>query len=259
VLSNLVAVTTRFPFRHDARVASDATEIRGQIVVSGGAGFWCGTGGLALDCYALSLTGKAKPKVCFVPTASGDSAAFIAGFYDGLGPLCQPSHLALFLPPFTEPTATLGDQDMIYVGGGSTPNMLAIWRLHGVDEMLRNALERGAILYGSSAGALCWFESGVTDSLGLDGALRPLTNGLGFLRGSHCPHFDLPERRSSHLAMVRDGRLGDGIGVDDLAAAHYVDGVLHAVVSAADGATAHRVERGPDGDATATALPSRTL
>ena len=117
----------------------------------------------------------------------------------------------------------------------------------------------GAILYGSSAGGLCWFESGVTDSLGLDGTLRPLTNGLGFLRGSHCPHFDLPDRRSSHLEMVGDGRLGDGIGVDDFAAAHYVDGVLHAVVSAADGGPRTGSNAGRDSDTTATALPSRRL
>ena len=218
-----------------------------EIVVSGGAGFWCGREGLALDRYVLALTGKLRPRVCYLATAAGDSAEFIQGFYDHIGPLAEATHLPLFLPPFRDPAETLLAQDVIYVSGGSTSNMLAVWRLHGIDQLLLRAVDSGTILYGSSAGGLCWFDAGISDSLGFDGALRPLTNGLGLLAGSHSPHFDDGERRSRFEALIRDELLPAGVGIDEFAAAHYIDGQLCSTVSSVGTATAHIVRRQADG------------
>lgn len=227
-----------------------------QVVVSGGASFWWEPEGLALDRRVLALTGVERPRVCYMATASGDAEGFVRPFYERLGPHCEPTHLPLFLPPYRDPATTLAEQDLIYVGGGSTANLLAVWRTHGIDRLLRAALERGTILYGSSAGALCWFASGVTDSLGFDGVLRPLTDGLGFVAGSHCPHFDHDGRRDAYTAMVDDGRLPAGLAVDDLAVAHLVDGTVREVFAAAPSATAHQVAPTPGGPATVTPLPA---
>lgn len=212
-----------------------------QIVVSGGAGFWCGPDGLALDEYVLSLVERDRPRVCYLATAAGDSDEFIQGFYDNLGPICAATHLPLFLPPFSDPAATLGDQDVIYVSGGSTANMLAVWRLHGIDRILRRAFEAGTILYGSSAGGLCWFESGSTDSLGFDDVPRPMSDGLGFLDGSHCPHFDSEARRATYLEMISSHSLPDGIGIDEFAAAHFVNGRQERTVASVPEHTSHDV------------------
>jgi peptidase E len=217
--------------------------MRRQIVISGGAGFWI-DGGLALDEYALRLAGRPRPRVCYLATASGDAESYIDGFYRALGPQVEASHLSLFRPPAQPPGEMLGQADVILVGGGSTANMLAVWQVHGIGAHLREAWERGAILCGSSAGGLCWFDSGVTDSLSFDGSLHPLHNGLGFIAGSHCPHYDIdPDRRSRYHQLVGDGTLADGYGIDEFAAAHFVDGELHAVVAAHPTATAHRVGR----------------
>lgn len=214
-----------------------------QIVVSGGAGFWCGPDGLNLDTYVLSLAGKPKPKVCYIATAAGDSEEFIQGFYDNIGPIAEATHLPLFLPPFVEPEETLAGQDVIYVSGGSTVNMLAVWRLHGIDQHLANALDSGTILYGSSAGGLCWFQSGSTDSLGFDNVARPLHDGLGFLSGSHCPHFDSDSRRLSYEAMVASGDLAEGIGIDEFAAVQFVDGAIAKTVASVSDHTGHVVRK----------------
>lgn len=230
-----------------------------QIVVSGGAGYWSGPEGAKLDSFVLSLTGKTTPRICALCTASGDSERYIEGFYDNFRESCDVSHLPLFEPLFFQPETLLVAQDVIYVGGGNTANLLAIWRLHGVDRLLRTALDNGAILYGSSAGGLCWFESGVTDSLGFDGVLRPFWNGLGFLRGSHAPHFDSEGRRSAYSEMVEACKLPEGIGIDELAAVHFIDGQIHETVSAANGAASYRVVLDADGKASVTTLPSTAL
>lgn len=225
-----------------------------QIVITGGASFWSGPEGLALDRWALSLTGKERPKVCYLPTASGDHPGFVSSFHEHLGPHCEASVLPLFLPPYRDPEAAVLEADLIYVPGGSTANLLAVWRRHGLVRMLRKAVDRGTILYGASAGALCWFEAGLTDSLGFDGQLRPLTDGLGFLAGSHCPHFDRTERLAIYAELVQSGALPDGLGVDDHAAVRFVEGRLVEVRSAIAGATAVRVERAP-GAPTARVTP----
>src|SRR5262249_8289020 len=149
------------------------------------------------------------------------------------------SHLRLFTMPNRDPREHLLAQDVIYVGGGSTANMLAVWRVHGLDGILREAWENGTVLAGVSAGANCWFESSVTDSFR---PLRALADGLGFLPGSCCPHFDgEPERRPTYLRLVADGYL-PGLACDDGVAAHFVGTELREAVSSQPGARAYRVE-----------------
>jgi dipeptidase E len=205
-----------------------------------GAGYWSGPAALNIDRFVFSLTGKDRPKVCGVFTASGDFPAHVESFYDILGPSCEPSHLSLFRPPASPPEQALSGQDIIYVGAGNTVNLLAVWR----------AMDQGTILVGSSAGGLCWFESGLTSSLGFDGKLRPISNGLGFLSGSHAPHFDTPDQSDTFAAMVGAGELSDGIGIDEYAAVHFNDGKVHQILAAKPGSTAYSVKRLPDGSAT---------
>lgn len=230
-----------------------------QIVVSGGAGYWCGPEGAKLDEYVLSLVDTPLPRVCALFTASGDAESFVRMFYEQFERRCEVSHLSLFLPPFDDPAELLARQDVIYVGGGNTANMLAVWRVHGVDRLLRDALDRGTILYGSSAGGICWFDSGLTDSLSFDGSLHPLGNGLGFIAGSHAPHFDRSGRAQTYMFEVAEGRLAGGIGVDDFAAVHFIDGGIHRIVATRTDATAYLVAPAADIQATATRLPATIL
>ena len=161
-----------------------------------------------LDDHVLELGraggGRERPRVCFVPTASGDSAEYIAGFYAAFARRSEASHLALFARTVVDIEAMLLDQDVVYVGGGNTVNMLAVWRVHGVDRALRRAWESGVVMAGVSAGAICWFEGGTTDSFGPD--LAGLSDGLGFLPGSFSPHYDgEPGRRPLFRRLVGGG------------------------------------------------------
>ncbi|MGE4057112.1 MAG: Type 1 glutamine amidotransferase-like domain-containing protein, partial [Vicinamibacterales bacterium] len=147
--------------------------------------------------------------------------------------------------------------DIIVVGGGNTANMLAVWRVHGVDRALRSAWEHGVILTGGSAGSLCWFECGTTDSFNLS-RLAPLHDGLGFLPGSHCPHYDgEPQRRPLYHALISEGFPG-GYAIDDDAAMHFVGTEVADIVSGRAGAGAYRVER-VDGRTVETPLMVRQL
>ena len=157
-----------------------------------------------LDDFMLACSPAARPRICFVPTPAGDSDRGIAAFYEAFSKRdCEPSCLRLFGTP-ERPVDHLAAQDVIYVSGGNTANALALWRLHGVDEALRDAWGRGAVLGGVSAGANCWFECCVTDSFGA--ALDPLHDGLGLVPGSFCPHYDGEElRRPVYRSLVGDG------------------------------------------------------
>ena len=146
-----------------------------------------------LDDFLLSLSPTARPRVCFVPTPTGDSDRVVAAFFEAFTRRdCEPSCLRLFGVP-ERPAEHLANQDVIYVSGGNTANALALWRLHGVDVALREAWERGAVLGGVSAGANCWFECSVSDSFGRQ--LDALRDGLAILPGSFCPHYDGQELR----------------------------------------------------------------
>lgn len=192
-----------------------------------------------LDDYILSLVKKERPRVCFVPTASGDSDDYIVRFYERFARCAEATHLPLFRRKVRDLAAFAAEQDVFYVGGGNSLNMLAIWERHGFDRVLLNATTKGKVLAGVSAGSLCWFEAGITDALGPE--LAPI-RGLGLLQGSNCPHYDgEAARRPAYQKAIREGMTA-GIACDDGVAAHYVDGTLQRVVSSRKTAKAYRVE-----------------
>jgi peptidase E len=200
--------------------------------------------GDAMEAYILGLTGKARPRICFLPTATGDSAERTLRFYASFGDKADATHLALFDRTVDDLRALLLAQDVIQVGGGNTANVLAVWRVQGVDRILREAWKAGIVLTGVSAGAICWFEACVTDSFGGTDALR---DGLGFLAGSMCPHYDSePNRRPVYRRLVSDG-FPAGYAAEDDVALHFAGTELHAVVSPREDGRAFRVE--PDGEA----------
>lgn len=227
------------------------------IIAMGGGGFSMEPDSPLLDDFILSQANAARPRVCFLPTASGDADGYIVNFYTAFASRAEASHLRLFYRTGEDVRALLLGQDIIYVGGGNTENMLAIWRTHGLDRILREAWEAGVILAGLSAGSICWFEAGTTDSFGPD--LDVLTDGLGLVAGSHCPHYDgEPQRRPKYHRLVADGRLPAGYAADDGAALVFDGTELREVVASRPDATAYRVEA-VDGVARETRLPARYL
>lgn len=198
--------------------------------------------GSAPEAYVLSLVERPRPRVLFLATATGDDPAYVARFYQTYARLgAEPSHLPLFRrTPVDLRTLVLG-HDVVHVGGGNTRSMLAVWRGWGIDVILREAWERGVVMTGSSAGAICWFTGGVTDSWA-DG-LRAMP-GLGFAPESFCPHYDgEPERRPSYRALVSTGGLPAGFAADDAAGVHRLDDAPYAFLSATPAAQVYRVER----------------
>ncbi|WP_070121334.1 peptidase E [Bacillus marinisedimentorum] len=192
-----------------------------QIIAMGGGGFSMEPDNPLLDQYVLEQSPAQKPKVCFLPTASGDAESYINRFYDAFKKLeCEPSHLSLFKPHTRDLEGFLLSKDIIYVGGGNTINMLVLWKEWGVDRILKRAWEKGIVLTGLSAGSICWFEEGVTDSFGDE--LEPM-EALGFLPGSHCPHYDGEEyRRPVFGNLIAEGRMRPGYAADDCAALHFI-------------------------------------
>jgi peptidase E len=197
---------------------------------------------LPLMRFFIGLTGKQNPKVCLLPTASGDSAESIVAYYDVMNQLdCRPRHLRLFQPSRVDDfEAVLMDMDAIYVGGGNTLNMLAIWKAQGIDRVLQKALNKGIVLGGASAGMICWFEQGCSDFK--PGKLSAL-DGLGWLPGSACPHYDLEKRRTAYADLVLAGDLKDGIACEDGVGALYENGKRTRVVSSLPKARAHALRR----------------
>ena len=191
---------------------------------------------------ALRLTGQREPRLCVLNTAAGDDARWTLAMYDRLaGSPIRVSHLALFpMPNVADPEDLLLSQDVIFVGGGSVANMVAVWRVHGLDVIMRKAWQAGIVLAGSSAGGICWFEGGTTDSFGRE--LRPFTDGLGLLAGSYCPHYNSePGRRPLYHRLIADKTLPAGIACDDGAAAHFTDDTLTELIADRPGAGAYRV------------------
>ncbi len=210
-----------------------------------------------LDDFILGLTGSPRPRVLFLPTATGNVATYLVNFYAALSRRAEASHLDLFARTGEDIGRLVLDQDVVYVGGGNTANLLAIWRVHGLDAILRTAWEAGVVMAGVSAGAICWFQAGVTDSFGPE--LAALDGGLGFLPGSFCPHYDSEAaRRPTLRRLVGDGRLPDGWAADDGAAVHFVGTDLAGVVTSRPEARAYRLERTADG-AAETELATRYL
>jgi dipeptidase E len=227
-----------------------------HIVAFGGGGF-SDVDPSPIDDYVLDLTGTARPDVCFLATATGDDAAYVVRFYERLSRRARASHLSLFATPLPDVRARLLDQDVVYVGGGNTASMLGVWRAHHVDQVLHEVWDRGGVLCGVSAGGMCWFEGGVTDSVGPE--LGALTYGLGLLAGSFCPHLDSePGRRGVFHTLVAEGVLPGGYALDDGVALHFTGSELAAVVSERPGASAFKVESVED-RILETPIPPRLL
>jgi dipeptidase E len=214
-----------------------------QILAMGGGGFSMEAGNPLMDDHALSLTGGGCPRVCFLPTASGDADHYIVRFYRHFqAGRCRPSHVSLFRRDGSpgDLAGHLLEQDLIYVGGGSVVSMLGTWAAHGIDLLLRAAWEAGVVLAGLSAGSLCWFEQGLT---AFHGEARPI-RGLGLLPGSNAVHYDEASRRSAFRAAIADG-MPDGYGTGNGAALHFVGTELARVVTSRPDARAYRLA--PDG------------
>jgi dipeptidase E len=233
--------------------------VSGAIVAIGGGGLALEPGDELLDAYVLEAADSERPRVCLVATASGDSERYVANFYRAFAEhACRPSDLGLFDRRAADLRAFVLEQDVVYVGGGNTASLLAVWRMHGLDAILREALDAGAVLCGVSAGMNCWFHASTTDSFGPD--VASLHDGLGFIPGSACPHYDgEPQRRPLYRELVAGG-FPAGYAADDGAALRFdASGALVEAVASRQGARAYRVERGPDGVADERALPTRYL
>jgi dipeptidase E len=204
-----------------------------------------------LNEYVLGLTGKARPCMLWVPTAVGDDPSMSESFYEAWASRAEVSTLATFPWPPENLRDLILSQDAICVCGGNTANMLAIWRVHGIDALLREAWESGIVLWGASAGMICWFEHGVTDSFGPELAAMDC---LGFVSGSACPHYDGEEQRRPRYRELIDGGLAAGIAADDGVALHYEGTDLAEIVTCRPGASAYRVDA--DGE---TPLEARQL
>ncbi|HEY4718183.1 MAG TPA: peptidase E [Anaerolineales bacterium] len=216
-----------------------------QILALGGGRFSVGVKHIVMEKYLLRTSNKTKPAICFLATASGDSPDYLDAFYEAFSEKeCTPSHLPLITPIKMDIGDFLLKQDIIYVGGGNTKNMLALWREWGVDAILRKCYEAGIVLAGWSAGAICWFEQGVTDSI--PGALTAM-NCLGWLPGSCCPHYDSEaERRPAVHRLITEGKLKAGVAIEDATALHFVEGKLDKVIASKPGSRAYsfRLEGG---------------
>ncbi|MBE9213324.1 peptidase E [Plectonema cf. radiosum LEGE 06105] len=212
-----------------------------QIIAMGGGGFSMEPENLLLDKYILELSNKTNPKICFLPTASGDSDRYIVRFYSSFINLpCIPSHLSLFNPPTADLKSFIFEKDIIYVGGGNEKSLMALWKEWGLDNILREAWENGVILSGLSAGSICWFEQGVTDSI--PGELTVL-ECLGFLKGSNCPHYDgEPQRKPSYHQLLSKGLINPGYAADDGVGLHFIGDKLDKIISSRPQAKAYQLE-----------------
>jgi dipeptidase E len=215
-----------------------------QVVAFGGGGFSMESGNPLLDDYVLAATGAERPKVCFVPTASGDADHYVVRFYRRFSAVADTSHLSLFRRD-KGTGAVEGDleshllqQDLIYVGGGSVLSLLGTWRAHGVDAILKRAWRRGVTLCGLSAGSLCWFSEAVTAFHGPPEPVR----GLGLLPHSNCVHYDGEAQRGEvYRQMVADGRMREGYAAEDGVALHFEGRELARAVSSRPQARAFRI------------------
>ena len=206
------------------------------------------------------LSGAAgTPKVCYLGTATGDEKTAIASVYSALSPKFSASHLELFsMPNVEDARAHLLEQDVVWVGGGSVANLLALWRLHGWDEHLRAAWQAGVVLAGVSAGSLCWHIGGTTDSFGP--TLQPVTNGLAFLPYSNGVHYDKEtQRRPLYHRLIADGMLPDGYATDDGVGLVYAGTELVEAVSDRNDCFAYSVTRDGAGKAVETVIEPRRL
>jgi peptidase E len=213
-----------------------------HIVAFGGGGFSMESGNRLLDDYVLEITGAARPRVCFLPSASGDADHYIVRFYRAFeAARCDASHISLFRREQgpDDLRAHLLSQDLVYVGGGSVISLIGVWRAHGVDAILREAWEAGVVMCGLSAGSLCWFAEAVT---AFHGRSRRV-GGLGLLPFSNCVHYERNGgRRAAYHRFLREGMVG-GYAAEDGVALHFLGEELHRVVASRPAARGYRLDR----------------
>jgi peptidase E len=214
-----------------------------QIIALGGGGFSVERGGTLLDDYVLAQLARPRPRVCFLPTASGDADHYVVRFYRRFAADCEASHVSLFRRDQgvgaveEDLDRHLLAQDLIYVGGGNMLSMIGAWRAHGLDRTLRRAWRAGIVLCGPSAGSLCWFQQALSAFHGSPRAVP----GLGLLPYSNCVHYDAePERRAEYHRAVAQGMCG-GYAADDGVALHFRGRTLARVLGARPGAGAYHV------------------
>jgi dipeptidase E len=237
VLSSLAVLARRLPaFGSTPQAAGAPTR---KILIAGG------VYGTPFVRYMAELTGKARPKLLFLPTASADSPSGIIGWYKSCAPLNVESLVQdSFIASTSQPRGwdeVLLSVDGIVASGGNTLNQQAIWKAQGIDVVLRQAWDRGIVLGGASAGSLCWFEEGTTDS-------RPkelsIVHGLGFLKGSHCPHYDAePGRRPLYHKLIASGEMKPGYACDNNAGIYFEDNDVKRVVATSPTAKVYYVSR----------------
>jgi dipeptidase E len=213
----------------------------GRILACGGHDFDRRSGNEAITDLLVELAGGSGSRICLLPTASGDAEDQITRFRRAVSERgAEPHVISLFRlceKPVELREELLG-KDAIFVGGGSMVNLLAIWRAHGLDDVMRECLEAGVLMAGQSAGAMCWFEQGITSSSGAPTAAE----GLGFLHGSACVHYRLqPARRRTYMRAVAEGLVDSGLGFEDQTAALFEDGNLVEAMTAREGARVWRV------------------
>lgn len=213
-----------------------------HIVTMGGGGFSMSPGGAPtnMDRYLVELTARRSPMVCFVPTASADDPTYIRKFLTAYGSLGVRTMVLTLWQDAAASLARLPEADLVVVGGGSTANLLALWRVHGVDQVLTQMMtgDRHLVLGGHSAGGACWYQGCVTDSFG---DVRAWPYGLGVLPGSFCPHWNgEAERQPVFTRAIANGNLPGGYAADDGAALHWVDGKLRGAVTEVEGARVAR-------------------
>lgn len=193
-----------------------------QIIAIGGGGFGRNPSDRKIEQYIVNQQNKVNPNVCFIPTATGDNDAYKVNFYDVFTKLnCNPTHIDFFKRTINL-EEHIKQQDIIFVGGGNTKSMLAVWKEWGLDLVLKNAYERGVIMCGVSAGAICWFDKGITDSWADDLAILDC---LGFVKGICCPHYDEePSRRPYVKKQLQQNTFKECLSIEGNAALHLIDG-----------------------------------
>ncbi|HEX6714403.1 MAG TPA: peptidase E [Thermoleophilaceae bacterium] len=229
-----------------------------QIVAFGGGGFSMERDNTLLDDYVLGLADRERPRVCFLPTASGDADHYIVRFYRAFGASrCEPSHVSLFRRDggAADIHQHVLSSDIVYVGGGSVVSLLGAWRAHGLDTTLRLAWEQGTVMCGVSAGSLCWFASALS---AFHGAPQ-LVEGLGLLPHSNCVHFDCERDRDAAFRQHLLDGMHAGYAAEDGAALHFAGEKLTGVVTSRPKARAYRMRRTETGRIERRALPARYL
>ena len=231
--------------------------MRRQIIAMGGGGFSMEPDNPLLDQYIVKQARRSNPSVCFFPHATDDASRYVLNFYKAFTRLnVRPTYLSLFTPPTTDLESFLLEQDIIYVGGGNTKSMLALWREWKLDEILYKAYQNGTVLAGISAGANCWFQECSTDSLPGKLSMLPC---LGMIKGSFCPHYDgESERRPSLHKLIGENLMIPGYAADDGAAAHFIDDRFSGAISSRPLAKLYKINK-VDGQVSEEIIETRFL